>query len=223
MLHLPYTTMVLSFVVAGAMLVASPSWLLLAGTVVAYFLGLGVGAHFLDQVPGMGSRYVRHWPEWALWSGGLTAVGLAVAIGVVAALGFGRVPLLGFVAVEALCAVGYPLATWFGGVFHRDGVFVVGWGALPLLTSYYAQAGSLSLLAGLAAVAAGAVALAEIRLSRQSRKLRSEALLSGGVPAGPKSSRRTFPAYDRALKAITVGTPALAVALLAGRVLLGAG
>lgn len=56
LLHPPYTLMVLSFVVLGAALAPAISWAFLMGTLIAYFLGLGLGAHLLDQIPGMGSR-----------------------------------------------------------------------------------------------------------------------------------------------------------------------
>jgi hypothetical protein len=221
MLHLPYTSMVLSFVVIGAALAPRISWLLLGGTLLAYFLGLGIGAHFLDQIPGMGSRYVRHWPERALWLGGLLSLSVAVGIGVVGAVFFVGLPLLLLVSVQGACAVGYPLAGWFGGALHRDSVFAVSWGSLPFLTSYYAQAGTVDLGSILVAVTLGAVAILEIRLSRASRRLRelarSEPRASPRKGSPPFSSFRRF---DRALQALSGLTVLVALGLFAGRVVL---
>ena len=219
MLHLPYTLMVLSFVVMGAALSPRISWLLLAGTVLAYFLGLGIGAHFLDQVPGMGSRYVRHWSDRALWVGGFLSLGAAVAIGVAGALWYVGFPLLLLVAVQTVCAVGYPLARWFGGALHRDSVFAVSWGSLPFLTSYYAQSGTIDLGSLLVAIAFGGVAVLEIRLSRASRRLRAEARsFSSSESAALTAPRDSFRTFDRALQLLSTATIVVALALFAGRV-----
>jgi hypothetical protein len=221
MLHLPYTSMVLSFVLIGAALAPRISWLLLGGTLLAYFLGLGIGAHFLDQVPGMGSRYVRHWPDRALWLGGFLALGVAVAIGIVGAILWVGLPLLLLVGVQAACAVGYPLAGWFGGALHRDSVFAVSWGSLPLLTSYYAQARTIDLVSVLAAITFGAVAILEIRLSRASRHLREQARADLPAPAiGVVNPRSSFHRFDRALQVLSLLTILVALGLFAGRVVL---
>jgi hypothetical protein len=216
MLHPPYTLMVLSFVTIGAAIAPRFSTVVYGATLLAYIAGLGVGAHFLDQIPGMGSRYVRHWPTWALWVGGLTGVGVGVAIGIVGAwLALGA-PFLVFVAVQGLAALGYPLAPVFRGIFHRDTFFALSWGSLPLLTSFYAQTGSLTLLAVLIAAICGAAAALEIHLSRISRARRAAtraALESDPIPrlTGTPSYRSS----DRALQLLVAGS-----ALTAGTLLL---
>jgi hypothetical protein len=217
MLHPPYTLMVLSFAAVGAVLAPTISLLVLGATLAAYFLGLGVGAHFLDQLPGMGSRYVRHWPSWALWAGGLGGVAAGVGIGVLGAWVRLGPPFLAWVLVQGLCALGYPLAPVFRGVFHRDSVFAVSWGSLPFLTSYYAQSGTISLAAlAVAAVFAGA-AVVEIRMSRWSRRARK------GVPApgGGLTPRLPSRVPDRVLQILSVGTTVVAFGLLAARLLAG--
>lgn len=221
MLHLPYTLMVLSFVILGAALAPTVSWTLLGGTLLAYFLGLGIGAHFLDQIPGMGSRYVRHWPSWALWTGGFLSIAGAVTIGVVGAIRYVGLPLLILVGVQALCAVGYPLARWFGGALHRDSVFALSWGSLPFVTSYYAQAGTLSFLSVTAAVPLAVVALVEIRLSRASRRLRAEARTFSSHPSLTSSRPGcSFRDFDRALQVLSLATIAVAFGLFGGRIAL---
>ena len=84
LLHPPYTLWHLSYVVIGAAL--APDWrpLRLGVGLAAFFLGLGVGAHALDELRGrpLGTRI----PDRVLW--GLAAVSLAgaVAIGIAAAV-----------------------------------------------------------------------------------------------------------------------------------------
>jgi len=146
MLHLPYTSMVMGFVIVGAALAPDFSWPILGGTLLAYFLGLGIGAHLLDQLPGMGSRYVRHWPDGALWFGGFASLAGAVSIGVLGVLWCGGPVLLLLVIVQTVCAIGYPLAKWFRGALHRDSVFAISWGSLPFLTSFFVQAHTISVL-----------------------------------------------------------------------------
>ncbi len=218
MLHPPYTLMVLAFVTIGAALSPRLSWPVLAATLLAYFLGLGIGAHFLDQISGMGSRYVRHWSDRALWSVGLSSVGVAVGLGVLGAgllLGPG---ILVFVVLQGIGALGYPLGPVFRGVLHRDSVFALSWGSLPFLTSYYAQAGQLTIGSLLLAGTFGAVAIAEIRVSRLSRQLRrevNESTRGGDLEVAP--ARGLYRNPDIALQALVVATGLLAFGLLLNR------
>lgn len=222
MLHLPYTMMVLGFVLVGAVLAPMLSWPVLAMTLAAYLLALGVGAHFLDQLPGMGSRYVRHWSTQALWSVGIAGLAGGVAIGLVGAYVLREPWLLGFVAVEGTCALGYSLGPIFRGVLHRDTVFIFSWGSLPCLTSYYAQAGSVSLAALIAAVAFAGVSLVEIRASRASRESRQRARAAASAVARREPpSTGGFRTPDRVLQLLAAGTTALSWGLLLGRTVLG--
>ncbi len=219
MLHLPYTSMVLSFAVVGAVVSPEFSWVVLAGTIAAYFAGLGIGAHFLDQLPGMGSHYVRHWPARALWTAGLGGVAVGVSIGIVGA-GLLREPyLLLFVAVQGICALGYPLAPIFRGVLHRDSVFAISWGSLPCLTSYYVQSGTLTVLPVLLAVVFAAVAVLEIRVSRRSREERRAFHPSITPEETPRGSHgESFRRLDLILQILSIGTTLVALGLLVGRV-----
>lgn len=222
MLHPPYTLMVLSFVIVGAVLSSSLSFVVLLATLLAYFLGLGVGAHFLDQLPGMGSRYVQHWPPSALWAIGLGSLGAGVGLGVLGAAVLHEPYLLVLVAFEGVVAVGYPLAPIFRGAFHRDSVFAIAWGSLPCLTSYYAQAGSISATALLAAGSIAVVAVVEIRVSRASRRRRSPPSVVGDIPARPLSHTNRGPWNpDTTLRFLSVGTVVVAAILLGGRALIG--
>ncbi len=218
MLHPPYTLMVLSFVVMGAAISPRFSIPVLLATLAAYFMGLGIGAHFLDQITGMGSRYVHHWSDRALWAWGLATLSGAVAIGVVGSLFVVGPALLALVTIQALCALGYPLAPLFKGALHRDSVFAVSWGSLPFLTSYYSQSGTMAAPALLVAVALAAVAVVEIRISRISRRLRRiarerEAIGAARGDWGTRLLRRA----DVTLKVLATGTTVLALGLLAAR------
>ena len=216
MLHPPYTLMVLSFVTIGAAIAPRFSPVVYGATLLAYFAGLGVGAHFLDQIPGMGSHYVRHWPSWALWVGGLTGVGIGVGIGILGAWRALGAPFLIFVAVQGLAALGYPLAPVFRGIFHRDTFFAISWGALPLLTSFYAQDGSLTLLAGVIAAGCGAAAALEIHLSRISRARRNAArTMPEEDPDLRTIAAFSYQESDRVLQLLVAGS-----ALTAGTLLL---
>ena len=57
LLHPPYTAWHLAYVAIGAALAPTLDWTLLAGTLAAFFLGTGVGAHALDE------WHDRHWIE----------------------------------------------------------------------------------------------------------------------------------------------------------------
>lgn len=222
MLHPPYTLMVLSFVIMGAALSSRFSAAVLLATLAAYLLGLGIGAHFLDQITGMGSRYVEHWSNRSLWTIGLASLAGAVAIGVAGAVlvvGPGLLPLVG---VQAACAVGYPLAPVFRGALHRDSVFAISWGSLPFLTSYYAQSGTVTVPALLFAGALAAVAVAEIRTSRISRNQRRiERERRTADAPGLDSVRQSYRLADSALEALVASTALMALGLLARRVLAG--
>jgi hypothetical protein len=222
MLHPPYTSMVLSFVIAGALLAPRLSWTILVGSLLAYFLGLGVGAHFLDQLPGMGSKYVRHWPTWALWTVGLGAISVGVMIGLLGAFLLDRPALIGLVVVQGVCALGYPLAPLFGGAFHRDSVFAISWGSLPCVTSYFAQTGGISILVVIIAIGFAAVAVVEIKVSRMSRRLRltpANLVRNGFRPE--MNGETPYRTPDLILQGLSLGTVLLALIWLAGRVLSG--
>jgi hypothetical protein len=222
MLHLPYTSMVLSFVVVGAVVSTKFSGPVLLATLGAYFLALGIGAHFLDQLPGMGSRYVRHWSSSALWIVGLTGVAGGVAVGVVGAFMLLGLPFLILVVIQGICAVGYPLAPIFGGLLHRDSVFAISWGSLPFLTSYFAQSGQVTAVSLILAGVFAVVAVVEIRVSRRSRGFRRKAQVgTTTAAAAPIPVTSAFRQPDRILEGLSLGTTLLAIAMLAIRVIPG--
>lgn len=223
MLHPPYTFMVFSFVTMGAAISRRFSLLVLVASLAAYFLGLGIGAHFLDQITGMGSRFVRHWSDRALWAIGLAALAGGVAIGVAGAILVAGPGLLLLVAIQAACAVGYPLAPLFRGVLHRDSVFAISWGSLPFLTSYYAQSGTITIPALVSSAALAGIAVAEIRISRVSRSRRQiERQRQEHRAPDDGFVGRSYRRADAVLQAIVASTGLMALGLLASRLLVGA-
>jgi hypothetical protein len=204
LLHPPYTAWHLSYVVIGACLAPHvPAWRL-ALTVLAFFLGLGIGAHALDELNGRPLQ--THIPEpvlIALAAGslaGASAIGIAVAIDV-------------FIA----CAYNLEL---FGGRFHGSFWLATAWGAFPVLTAYFAASGKIRGEAVLAAAFAALLIRAQQILSTPVRDVRRRTASVTGViertdgtrvPIGPETLTA---ANELALKFIAGGCVALAAAFL---------
>ncbi|MGH8889229.1 MAG: hypothetical protein ACRDV3_05630 [Acidothermaceae bacterium] len=216
LLHPPYTAWHLSYVAIGASL-ANPMRLdRLGWALLAFFLGLGVGAHALDELRGHPLR--TGISRQALLVVAILTVGAAGAIGWFV----GGLHLLPFIVVGAVLAFGYNLE-WFGGVLHNAVGFSLAWGAFPLLTGYFAQHWTISVGAVIAAAAAIAITLAQRALSTPTRWLRrhvQEAHLAFTMDDGSQggfSSSDLMKPLENALKAITWGMVALAVALVVAR------
>jgi hypothetical protein len=220
LLHPPYTLWHLSYVAIGASLAPHFRPWILAFALLAFFLGMGVAAHALDELHGrpLETRIGRRTLIV------LAAVSLAgaAAVGVGAALRT-NIWLLAFVVVGTFIAVAYNLEL-FGGRLHGDPWFSLAWGAFPLLATYFAAAETLRLEAVLAAGFAALLSHAQRRLSTPVRLLRRRAkavsgrieLLDGTVIA---ITRETFTEEsERALRALSAAVVALALALVVLRV-----
>jgi hypothetical protein len=220
LLHPPYTLWHLSYVAIGAAL--APEWrpIVLILGLVAFFLGMGVAAHALDELHGRPLQ--TRIPDRllvALAAGSLViAAGIGVAVAVHTSLW-----LLAFVAVGAFIAVAYNLEL-FGGRLHGDPWFSLAWGSFPVLAAYVAAAETIRVEALFAAAFAGLLSHAQRRLSTPVRLVRRRArnvsgrieLVDGTVlEIGPE----TFTAEsERALQAIAAAVVALALALVLLRV-----
>lgn len=209
-LHLPYTAMLLALVTIGATVSSEFSLQRLGATVIAYFLGLGVGAHALDQLERGGSRYVKKMSARelvviaALGLGGGTAIGSFYAITLTPWL----VPLI---AVNLFFAVAYPLPSRVaGGLFHNNLSFSFAWGFLPFETSYFVNSLVLTSVGLVLGLPVAAVAWGEIRLSRRSRLARKERLPSV-----------SYAGSETALKLLVSSTCVVALLLLVGRLASG--
>jgi hypothetical protein len=220
LLHPPYTAWHLSYVAIGAAL--APQWYpgRLGAALAAFFLAVGIGAHALDELHGrpLSTRI----PATVLSALAGVSIAGAVAIGIAGAVVVDPW-LLAFVAVGAFIVCAYNLEL-FGGRFHSDVWFAVDWGAFPLLTAYFACAGTIRVEALLAAAFAALSSYAQRRLSNPVRRLRREvASVSGSIELDDGSrepiTRGTLIAgNEAALRAFALGMVALAIALVVLRV-----
>jgi hypothetical protein len=168
-LHLPYTLWNLSYVALGAALAPQFRTERLLWTMAAFALALGVAAHVLDELNGRPLR--TEIPTGVLVGLGLAGLAGACAIGVWAAFAWHERALLAFVAVGAVVAPAYNLE-WFGGALHNAWGLALSWAAFPVLTAYFAQAGTLRAEAVLAAGFATAMILVQRTLSTPVRHAR---------------------------------------------------
>jgi hypothetical protein len=137
LLHLPYTLMAICFVIAGFTLNGHPvNWPVAAALCVAYFLGLGITAHCLDQLPGMGTVYVKHITPVQLVAIGAAALMVSILIGVWLIVAAGIRILLPLMVIQTFFAFAYPMKKLFDGYFHTDGWFALGFGFIPFITGY---------------------------------------------------------------------------------------
>jgi hypothetical protein len=216
LLHPPYTLWHLSYVVMGAAVMPHLVLWRLGGTVLAFFLAVGVGAHALDELNGR--------PLGTGIGSGVLAAAAAVTIGAAMAMGLaaGGLRLLPFVVVGAVLVCGYNLEL-FGGLLHSDLWFAAAWGAFPVLVGAYAQHWSLSLAAVAAAVAAFFLSLGQRALSTPARTLRRRATgVSARVTFSDGTERNLGRAdllapIERALRYFVCGTSAVALALVLAR------
>jgi hypothetical protein len=216
LLHPPYTLWHLSYVVIGAAIMPHLVLWRLGGTLVAFFLAVGVGAHALDELNGrpLGTGISR---------GVLIAVA-AVTIGTAMVMGLvdGGWRLLPFVVVGAVLVCGYNLEL-FGGILHSDFWFGAAWGAFPVLVGAYAQHWTLSIAAVAAAVAAFFLSMGQRALSTPARTLRRR---TTGVHAwltftdGSEQNlgrAELLAPIEAALRYFVCGTSAVALALVLAR------
>ena len=216
LLHPTYTAWHLSYVVIGACLAPHLYEGRLAAALVAFFLALGISAHALDELNGRPLQ--TKIPEGVLV--GLTIVPLAVAvgIGIAGAVAFNGW-LLVFVAVGLALVPVYNLEL-FGGAIHNGAGFAFAWGAFPLLTGYFACAGTISWTALLAAAYATLTSYVQRVLSTPVRHVRRRvASVSGTIELrdGTREpiTRETLAAgAERSLQALAAANVALAAALL---------
>lgn len=216
LLHPPYTLWHLSYVVAGAALAPVLSVRNLVATLVAFFLALGIGAHALDELHGRPLRTQIPGPALAVLAA--VSIGGAAAIGVYGAVTVDPLIAL-FVAAGVFIAGAYNLEL-AGGRFHSDLWFGLAWGAFPVLTAYFAQAGTIRADAAVVAVYACALSLAQRRLSTPVRDARRHVVsVDGRIDRRDGSSepvtRETLTSTpEGALRLLALASIALAAGLL---------
>jgi hypothetical protein len=215
LLHPPYTMLHLSFVVIGACLAGPVNAVRLGVTVLAFFLAVGVGAHALDELHGR--PLSTSVPSRRLTEAAIFGLGGAVALGIVGVILVSPY-LLVFIALGLGVALAYNLEL-FQGRFHSDAVFALSWGTFPLLTSYFAQHGNLSLSSLLAGAFAALVSQTQRQLSTPARDLRRrttsvegrQIFTDGSVT--PITDRTMLAPLERALRSLCWAGLALALAL----------
>jgi hypothetical protein len=215
-LHPPYTAWHLSYVVLGAMIANVVNWAILAWTLLAFFLAVGIAAHALDELRGrpLGTEL----PAWLLASSAALGLGGATVIGIIAATRIGA-GLLVFILVGAFFVLAYDLEL-FGGVVHTDLGFAVSWGAFPVLTSAYAQTQTISWAALVLATSAALSSAAQRNLSNPVRMIRRRVTsVEGEIRFADGSTRpidRDFllAPSERALRALSLAMICVAVAFV---------
>jgi hypothetical protein len=216
LLHPPYTAWHLSYVAIGACLAPTIHADRLGAAVAAFFLAMGVGAHALDE-----------WQDRPLQTRiseptllALTALSLAgaVAIGIAGAVTF-NLWLLVFVVLGALLVPIYNLEL-LGGAIHNTPGFALSWGAFPLLTGYFACAGTISWVALLAAGYAALTSYIQRVLSTQVRHVRRRVASVTGTARLRDGSNEAittellFATQERSLKLLAAANVCLAGSLL---------
>src|SRR5207248_2513500 len=219
LLHPPYTAWHLSYVAIGAAAAPSFDGGRLGASVLAFFLGVGLCAHALDELRGRPLR--TRIPSGILWT--IAGFGLLGAIGL-GVLGAVEVSwwLLAFVAFGAFIVVAYNLEV-FGGAFHSDLWFALAWGGFPALTGYFVQAGTIRVEAVILAIACTALSAAQRTLSTPVRELRRHVVSVSGEIVADDGSVRSIDAStlrsapESALRLLALATVSIAVALVVAR------
>lgn len=175
--HPSYTIWHLAYVAIGAALAPRLNWAVLGWAVLAFFLGMGIAGHCLDELNGRPLKTTL--PTWLLWL--LTGLGLggALAIGIV--IGVKETGwVIPCIVFGGFIVFAYNLE-WGKGFFHHDYFFGIAWGAFPLVTAYIAQTHTLSIDAVLLAAFALLYSMAQRKLSMQSRFWRRKVSLLEGA------------------------------------------
>jgi hypothetical protein len=215
-LHPPYTAWHLSYVAIGACLAPHLHADRLGAAAAAFFLALGVGAHALDEWQGRPLQ--TRIPEGMLLALTMVSLAGAVAIGIAGAVSF-NLWLLLFVAAGALLVPIYNLEL-FGGAIHNSPGFALAWGAFPLLTGYFACAGTITWVSLLAAGYAAVTSYVQRVLSTPVRHVRRRVAAVAGTAQlrdgtrEPLTAEQLYGTQERSLQLLAAANVCLAGALL---------
>ena len=219
LLHPPYTAWHLSYFALGAAIAPHLYVNRLLWGLAAFGLAVGVAAHALDELhdrplgTGLSDRTLILLATVSLL--GALAIGVAGVLTVSVALA----PL---VLAGGLFLPAYNLEL-FGGRFHSDLWFAIGWGAFPAFTGYFANAEKVALPGLLIALGCLAMSIAQRRLSSQARELRRRTQAIRGVRVRsdggtePLSLAGLLAPLDGALAALSLAVVVTACALVAAR------
>ena len=167
LLHPPYTAWHLSHVAIGAALAPRIDWQVLTATILAFFLGTGIGAHALDERKGRPLHT-------SLSDRTLTLLGVGGLGGslVVAAIGAVRLSpwVMAWAVAGVVLAAGYALET--PAALHTSPGFALAWGGFPVLVGFWAQTLTVTIGAIGVAGAATLISMAQRALSTPARYVR---------------------------------------------------
>ena len=176
LLHIPYTCWHLSYIPIGAALAPTMNWGTLGWTLLAFFLGMGIGAHCADELRGRPLR--TKIPGWVLALLCVLSLSSAVYIGV--AIGLKEtIWILPCIIFGVFIVFAYNLE-WFRGFFHTNFWFGFAWGAFPAITAYVAQTHTVSPALILLAAACLLYSMTQRVLSTQARFWRRKVLMFEG-------------------------------------------
>jgi hypothetical protein len=220
LLHPPYTLWHVSYAVMGAALAPQLSWAVLAATVLAFFLAVGLAAHALDELHGrpLGTTISTR----TLWVVASVSLAGALVLGALTVPHSGPL-LLPCIGLGLILVLGYNLEL-FGGRLHTDTGFATAWGGFPVLVGYVAQSPPLTSTATagalVLALAATGLSFAQRRLSTPARALRRRATTVNGLITLSDGTHQTLDRttllapLEAALKTLSITMPILAVALI---------
>jgi hypothetical protein len=219
LLHPPYTLWHLSYIVLGIALAPVIHTDRSAAVLVSYFLGLGVGAHALDET--MGNPLQTKLSKGKLYLIGFSSLSIAVSIGLYYVFTVSLL-ILPIIAAEVFFALAYNLEA-FDKRFHNTLVFALSWGVLPFVTGYFVNSLSISIGVLAASVGVGLLTYVQRTLSLQARSIRRNLhspiqllKLENGEEIRMTSKDLISPT-EKSLKALTFTIFLFAVALLLQR------
>jgi hypothetical protein len=216
LLHPPYTLWHLSYVAAGAGLSAQFSWTRFALTLAAFALGMGVGAHALDELRGRPLQ--TRIPDGVLWTLAAASIAAGTALGVYGCVTW-TAWLAPFVVFGAFIVAAYNLE-WFGGRLHSHLWFALAWGALPAVTAYVAEAEAIRVETVAIAAYAALLSTAQRVLSTPVRDTRRRVISVSGTierrdgDTSPITRATLMGSQETALRLLAAAAVALGAALL---------
>jgi hypothetical protein len=171
LMHLPFSSVVLGFVVIGAMMATTVYLSRLILALIGVFFAHQAG-HYLDETKG------HHWgtkiPNKSLYGFGFLFLGIAGIVGIYLALAVSLWILL-FIPPLVVISMAYNLELW-GEKFHSPIWFGIGGGALAYLGSYFLQSLTITPSSILMSVAIGIQATYIIILYESTKLEKTRAL-----------------------------------------------
>ncbi len=220
LLHPPYTLWHLSYVVLGAALAPTVRYDRLGATLLAFFLGVGIAAHALDELSGRPLK--TRVPDRVLYVLAALSLTGAISLGIVGVI-LASTWLLPFMAFGLFIVPAYNLG-WFGGRFHSDLWFGLAWGVFPFLTAYWISAESFAASAAVGAATCFTLSLAQRTLSRRVRVIRRQVQALEGTITYTDGRREeitkdlALAADERALLLLALSVVAFSVSVLLLRI-----